>query len=159
MRRRVSTADNLGGTRRSTVSVGLRTSSANLRVDQAWGSAQIMGAIHDVGGGYYGDHRRRPAPARRRNTHGHPDDKWGWAVGAGLRVNFPMIGPGDYFQAQVNYTEGAIAYAALTPSRCGCAWHLRSGGNSASASADGVYCGTVRLQRHCGVPGRRSSSS
>ena len=26
-----------------------------------------------------------------------------------------MIGPGDYFQAQVNYTEGAVRYAALTP--------------------------------------------
>ena len=27
---------------------------ANLRVDQAWGSAQIMGALHDVNLSYYG---------------------------------------------------------------------------------------------------------
>src|SRR4029079_11715258 len=27
---------------------------ANLRVDQAWGAAQIMGAIHQVNGGYFG---------------------------------------------------------------------------------------------------------
>ena len=26
---------------------------ANLRVDQAWGSAQIMGALHDVNATYY----------------------------------------------------------------------------------------------------------
>ena len=50
-------------------------------------------------------------------TAGHPDDKWGWAVGAGLKVNFPMIGPGDYFQAQVGYAEGATKYT--TNSSCG----------------------------------------
>ena len=27
---------------------------ANLRVDQAWGSAQIMGALHQVNATYYG---------------------------------------------------------------------------------------------------------
>jgi hypothetical protein len=48
---------------------------------------------------------------------GHPDNKWGWAVGAGLKVNFPMIGPGDYFQAQVGYAEGATKYT--TNSSCG----------------------------------------
>ena len=26
---------------------------ANLRIDQAWGSAQIMGALHDVNATYY----------------------------------------------------------------------------------------------------------
>ena len=54
-----------------------------------------------------------------------PTDKWGSAVGAGLKVNFPMIGPGDYFQAQVNYTEGAMRYAATTPAAAGSRRHLR----------------------------------
>jgi porin-like protein len=72
----------------------------NLRVDQAWGSAQIMAAGHQVNSLYYGG---------LENT-GHPDDKWGFAVGAGLKLNAPMIGQGDYLQAQVNYTEGASRY-------------------------------------------------
>ena len=27
----------------------------NLRVDQAWGSAQVMGALHQVNAAYYGN--------------------------------------------------------------------------------------------------------
>ena len=41
---------------------------ANLRVDQAWGSAQIMGALHDASGGYYGT-----TLTRLREINGHPD--------------------------------------------------------------------------------------
>jgi hypothetical protein len=77
----------------------------NLRVDQAWGSAQIMGALHQVNAQYYGI-----IPSA-----GHPSDEWGFAVGAGIKLNAPMIGQGDYFQAQVNYTQGALRYAFQTP--------------------------------------------
>ena len=77
---------------------------ANLRVDQAWGSAQIMGALHQVNATYY------TAPADHwQPVSGHPDDKLGLVVGAGIKLNAPMIGQGDYLQAQVNYTEGALA--------------------------------------------------
>ena len=75
---------------------------ANLRLDQAWGAAQIMGAIHDASASYYGS----------TDGTGHPGDAIGWAIGAGLKVNFPMIGHGDYFQTQVNYSEGATTYIA-----------------------------------------------
>ena len=34
----------------------------------------------------------------------------GWAVGAGIKLFAPMIGQGDYVQAEVNYTEGADGY-------------------------------------------------
>ena len=79
---------------------------ANLRVDQAWGSAQIMGALHQVNSVYY----TALSPAE-----GHPDDKLGFAVGAGIKLNAPMIGQGDYLQAQVNYTQGALRYVFQTP--------------------------------------------
>ena len=46
---------------------------------------------------------------------GHPDDKWGWAVSGGLKLNAPMIGQGDYFQTQVNYTQGALRYIFQNP--------------------------------------------
>lgn len=76
---------------------------ANLRVDETWGSAQIMGALHEVNAGYYS-----AIPA-----WGHPDDAWGWVVGAGLRLDFPQIAEGDYFQSQLNFTEGALRYLSF----------------------------------------------
>src|SRR4029079_10059238 len=62
----------------------------NLRVDQAWGSAQIMAAAHQCSSLYYSS-----------VDTGHPDDKWGFAVGGVIKLNAPMIGQGDFFQAQV----------------------------------------------------------
>jgi hypothetical protein len=73
---------------------------ANLRVDQAWGSAQVMGALHDNNAGYYG----------ATPVTGHPGDTWGFVVGGGIKINAPFISPGDYFVGQVSYTEGAVKY-------------------------------------------------
>ena len=84
-----------------------------LRVDQAWGSAQISAAAHDASAAYYGS---GPGGVSAMNEwQGHPGSKWGWAASAGLRLNAPMIGPGDYFQASVTYTQGALGYASITP--------------------------------------------
>jgi len=108
----------------------------NWRVDQAWGSAQLMIAAHDVSAGYYaanagsllgaGNAGFTPAPCTNAVSGflgagagtltgdepcGHPADKLGWAVGGGARLNAQG---GDYFQFQVNYTQGAIRYAAFT---------------------------------------------
>ncbi len=70
---------------------------ANLRLDQAWGSFQIMGALHDVGSGYY---------SSSNIASGHPDDKLGWAAGAGLRLRPPT----GVFDIQATYSEGATRY-------------------------------------------------
>jgi len=75
----------------------------NLRIDQTWGSAQVMGAAHEVNATYYN-------PTVAFGVQGHPGDTWGWVVGAGLRLNFPMVAQGDYFQGEVNYTQGALRY-------------------------------------------------
>jgi len=80
---------------------------ANLRVDQAWGSAQVMGAIQQVNSTYYS--------GAAAVSSGHPDDDVGFAIGAGLRLNAPMISQGDYLQAQINYTQGALRYIFQTP--------------------------------------------
>jgi Porin subfamily len=72
---------------------------ANLRVDQAWGSAQIMGAIHQVAANYYG----------ATEASGHPNDQVGFAAGAGVKVNLPW-GKGDSFAAQAAYSQGALKY-------------------------------------------------
>jgi len=77
---------------------------ANLRLDQTWGSAQVMGALHELNPVYFENDENNA------NGFGHPSDRWGWVIGAGLRLNFPMIAQGDYFQGEVNYTEGALRY-------------------------------------------------
>ena len=84
---------------------------ANLRVDQAWGSAQIMGALHDVNATYFNGSGGSVASL----ASGHPDDKLGWVIGGGIKLNALMIGQGDFLQAQVNYTQGALRYVFQTP--------------------------------------------
>jgi len=70
---------------------------ANLRVDQAWGSAQLMGAIHDV--------------TAKNNVVGFaPGDTTGYAIGGGLRINLPSWGAGDYIMGQAAYANGALRY-------------------------------------------------
>ncbi len=89
---------------------------ANLRVDQAWGSAQIMGALHQVGARY---NTTLPADATcaggggNTNLCGYPDDKWGWAVGAGMTLKMPWD-PKDTLSGQIAFAEGASKYVAFT---------------------------------------------
>jgi len=85
----------------------------NLRLDQTWGGVQVMAALHEVNASYYSTSNASPTggTASAANVNmGHPGDAWGWAVGAGIKLNFPMIAQGDYLQAQVNYTQGALRY-------------------------------------------------
>jgi hypothetical protein len=108
----------------------------NLRVDQAWGSAQIMGALHEVNGQYYGG----ATSGGNSIAAGGPDTKWGFAVGGGLKLNAPMIGRGDYLQAQVNYAQGASRYVVFTPSFN---YGFAEGQNqSFGVLSDAVYGGT-----------------
>jgi hypothetical protein len=85
---------------------------ANLRWDTAWGAAQIMGGIHDVAGTYYGPATGTTCSVAFNNTCSDgPSFATGYFIGAGAKINFPSIGPGDYFSFQVNYTVGAAGYA------------------------------------------------
>jgi hypothetical protein len=83
----------------------------NLRVDQAWGSAQISGALHLNQASYY---INQPAGA----VTAHPDDKWGWAVGAGILLKMPWD-PKDTFAVAGSYAEGATTYVANVPGSFG----------------------------------------
>ncbi|HZT25624.1 MAG TPA: porin [Pseudolabrys sp.] len=112
---------------------------ANLRVDQAWGSAQIMGALHQVNALYYDGASVDLGPVSA--AAGNPSDTWGFAVGGGLKVNTPFIGKGDYFQSQVTYAQGASRYVFFTPNTN---W-AKVDGNTISLGllSDGVYGGTL----------------
>jgi hypothetical protein len=76
----------------------------NLRIDQAWGSAQVMGALHDDRVGYM--------TGATAALTSNPSDAWGYAVGGGLSVNLPMLGKGDTVSVMANYCHGATRYCS-----------------------------------------------
>jgi len=70
---------------------------ANIRVDQAWGAAQLSGVAHNV-----------------NVTDGASNqDVWGWGVNGGVKINIPTWGPGDNVQAQATYTRNAAWFSGL----------------------------------------------
>ena len=117
----------------------------NLRVDQAWGSAQIGGAAHQVNAAYYINTQSLINP----EGSGNPGDKWGWAAMAGLRLNAPFIGVGDYFAVQGIYTQGALRYIFQNPNSN---WWIQDGNNTSYAVlSDGVYGGTSPTVNGTGI--------
>ncbi|WP_245504669.1 porin [Aquabacter spiritensis] len=82
---------------------------ANLRLDQAWGSVLLSGALHQVAG-------VTPVAAGATYLGGSGSDSWGWAIGGGLEFKLPMLAPGDSLFIQASYADGAINYAGLSGS-------------------------------------------
>lgn len=70
---------------------------ANMRVDQGWGSAQLMGAVHQVWPGY--------------RSEGTAESKVGFAVGGGAVVNLPF-GVNTRMNFTGTYAQGATDYAS-----------------------------------------------
>jgi len=100
-----------------------------LRIDQAWGYAQVSAALHDASGGYYG--------AANSTLNGHPSDKWGGAVSAGFTLNDVLGFKGDTVGMQACYSVGAAGYCT----RATGAWQMYSTGNNAGFgwTTDGIY--------------------
>jgi hypothetical protein len=101
-----------------------------LRVDQTWGSAQVMAALHDNSAANYTSSATGvcgvvafPAAATSGLTGnincGGPDDNLGWAAGFGAFLNMDFINKGDKLNFQVTFAEGAIKYVANTPPALG----------------------------------------
>ena len=65
---------------------------ANLRIDQAWGSAQLMGAV-------------QKNEAFISNAVGSVS-KTGYAIGAGVKFNLPMLAAGDQLWLTAAYADG-----------------------------------------------------
>ncbi len=100
-----------------------------LRIDQAWGYAQVSAALHDASGGYY--------LTPDSTVNGHPSDKYGFAVSAGFTLNDILGFKGDQFGMQAAYSEGAAGYVT----RATGAWQMYSSGNNAGFGwlTDGVF--------------------
>ena len=90
-----------------------------IRVDQAWGLFQISGAAHLVNASY-NTLGASAAPTPLSEISGHPDDKWGGSVMAGLQIKDLPTGPGDDIKLDVSYAKGTtrnvIATSGASPS-------------------------------------------
>jgi hypothetical protein len=71
-----------------------------LRVDGGWGEAAVFAAAHQM---------RYPDVL----ALGAPDAEWGFAVGAGVGVNFPVMG-GGHIALEGTYADGASNYLGLS---------------------------------------------
>jgi hypothetical protein len=85
----------------------------SLRVDQAWGSAQIAGAVHQVRAGFYGNNATPGGVGPSQYTGFAPADKWGYAAMAGIVINLPWA-KGDQFWVEGVYSVGAQAYTGIS---------------------------------------------
>ncbi|MEO1111384.1 MAG: porin [Pseudomonadota bacterium] len=72
-----------------------------LGISQGWGEAQVMGAVHQV----YPD-------AAFNGQTGSSEDELGFAVGAGVEINFGGLAQGGSIALQGVYTDGASAYGS-----------------------------------------------
>jgi Porin subfamily len=91
----------------------------SIRVDQAWGGAQIAAIAHDNRALYYnnptssGGVSSGPGFGTIKGSD-HPSDKWGFAVQGGIELNLPWA-KGDSFAIQSAYCDGA-SYACYNRS-------------------------------------------
>jgi hypothetical protein len=80
---------------------------AALRIDQAWGSAQIAGIARDDRATYYSNTFNGVI-----SGSDSPSDKWGWAGMAGLELNLqsflPWFAKADSFVVQGQYCVGEV---------------------------------------------------
>ncbi len=82
---------------------------SQLRVDQAWGSAQLATGVHQISTGYYGNNF---ATTDSTFTGVQPRDKYGFAIVGGISLN---IGSGgDKAYVETVYTQGSPGYAGLS---------------------------------------------
>jgi hypothetical protein len=70
--------------------------NANIRFDQSWGAIQLMGAYNDV--------------SVNTATDGLDYNKGIYAIGAGLKINLPMLAKGDALYLTANYANGMTEY-------------------------------------------------
>ncbi len=109
---------------------------AALRVDQAWGSAQIAGAIHQVNGNFYGSNVTNGALSATAAPVG---DEWGFAIMGGLVFNLPFA-KGDRLWLEATYSEGAPSYNGLALNGLYSFHNRRDGGFMAAGHAlDGIF--------------------
>jgi hypothetical protein len=156
----------------------------SIRVDQAWGGAQIAGIAHQVRARYYNsasvDSGGAEVGVPALVGVGHPGDKWGWAGMAGLELNLqgflPFFAKGDSFAIQGQYCVGAsfdcannsgtrfndLAFSLINVNKIGLGW-LDDGfmANTNEVGASGIQLATnwnvIAAIQHYWTPDLRTS--
>jgi hypothetical protein len=87
----------------------------NLRIDQAWGSAQVAAAAHNINGTYYGGVNgiggiALPVTTAGLYQNGHPSDTWGFAIEGAFELKNLPTGVGDSLKVNATYADGAAKY-------------------------------------------------
>ncbi|MGH1588268.1 porin [Methylobacterium phyllosphaerae] len=83
-----------------------------LRLDQAWGSAQLTAAVHELN---VGNVQNGAGTGTGSNISiPHTSNSYGWAVQGGLKINTPFIAPGDALYLQGAYGSGAQLYTGYS---------------------------------------------
>ena len=87
----------------------------NLRVDQAWGDAQLSGAVHQLKTALVGAGVASNIPGLVL-TPGLPfaPVKYGYAALAGINFKLPALGAGDSFQIEGAWAKGAEDYTGVS---------------------------------------------
>ena len=84
-----------------------------LRLDQAWGSAQISAAVHELNVGNLSTAATTGSNAPLVNVR-HSNSEYGYAVQGGLKINAPFVAPGDALYLQGAYGSGAQLYTGYS---------------------------------------------
>jgi Porin subfamily len=91
----------------------------NLRVDQAWGLAQISAAAHQVDASYNILAAATGFPTALSEISGHPSDKWGGSVMGALQIKNIPTGAGDDIKIDASWalgdTKNVISTSAASP--------------------------------------------
>ena len=116
----------------------------SLRVDQAWGSAQIAAALHEVRAGWYGNNVTGL-------QLGSPETKWGFAVLAGVNINLPWA-KGDAFWVEGVYTQGALGYSGMSQQNGQFSNFWRFNPNEQKVAYGHALDGVFGGHTHLGVP-------
>ena len=93
-----------------------------LRVDQAWGSAQLAVAAHEIrAGNLVGVNAAGntvavlPGGAGGLTDIDTVDSEWGYAIQGGVKFNLPWLAAGDQLWLQAAFASGAPGYTHAAP--------------------------------------------
>ncbi len=83
---------------------------SQLRIDQAWGSAQLASGVRQITAGYYGNNAKTTLDGTFTGVQ--PGDKYGFAIVGGISLNIGSSGDKAYVETV--YSQGAPGYAGLS---------------------------------------------
>lgn len=107
---------------------------AALRVDQAWGSAELSGMVNEVGliGAVAGI-----AGSPAAGLVFSPSTKYGYAINGGLKINLPMLAAGSNLTLNGAYSEGNLS--AVLSNGAGYPNGFYNFGGVAAVAADATF--------------------